>query len=518
VQSEMSTENVSLPQKSRGDAAPVAEYIAAIYFTALLTGASFALEALIGYRAIALLYLLLVVALGIRLHRGPVLLAAAASALAWDFCFIPIRFSLHIAGIGDLMMFGMFFAVAMAMGHLTSQLRASELAERRRQRRSAALYELVQQAGLAPDLDSGLRAAITLTENLFGVRGALLLRHPDRTLAKNPHPASSFSLSEKEYGVAAWAFNHRMPAGKFTDNRPESEAAHLPLQVGSEALGVLSILPSADMILGPAEIELLQTFAMLIGTILEKDHLLQGVKQAEILNASERLQRALLQSVSHELKTPLSAVQAGIDALIKETGKGGRSQTTLHEIQQALRRLNRVINNLLDMTRIESGVIHPKLDWCDVGDVIEAAKDLTADVVGSRKLEIALDRGLPMVRTDQALLEQCVSNLLLNAASNSGIGTVVKITARVVNGQLVVTVRDEGKGIAESELPHIFEAFYRGTEARPGGTGLGLAIVEGFIRALGGSVTVANGRPTGVEFVITLPVETLRPDVLEKLA
>jgi two-component system sensor histidine kinase KdpD len=309
-----------------------------------------------------------------------------------------------------------------------------------------------------------------------------------------------------------------MPAGKFTDNRPESEAAHLPLQVGSEALGVLSILPSADMILGPAEIELLQTFAMLIGTILERDHLLQGVKQAEILNASERLQRALLQSVSHELKTPLSAVQVGIDALITETAKGGRSQTTLYEIQQALRRLNRVINNLLDMTRIESGVIHPKLDWCDVGDVIEAAKDLTADVMGSRKLEIVLDRGLPMVRTDQALLEQCVSNLLLNAASNSGIEAVVKIAARVVNDQLVVTVRDEGKGIAESELPHIFEAFYRGTEARPGGTGLGLAIVEGFIRALCGSVTVANSRPTGVEFVITLPVETLRPDVLEKLA
>jgi two-component system, OmpR family, sensor histidine kinase KdpD len=489
-----------------------------MYFTALVTGVAFVVEPIAGYRTIALLYLFLVVVLGIKFRRGSVLLAAAVSAVAWDFFFIPTRFSLHIAGIEDVMMFSMFFVVAMAMGHLTSRLHASEIAERRRQHRSTALYELVQQAGLAPDLDSGLRAALRLTENLFDVRAALTLRRPDHALAKDIHPASSFPLSEKEYRVAAWAFNHGMPGGKFTDNRPESEAVHLPLQVGSEVLGVLSIHPSPSTVLGPAEIELLETFAMVIGTILEKDHLLQGVKQVEIFNASERLQRALLQSVSHELKTPLSAIQVGIDTLSKESNKGERSQSTLREVQQALRRLNRVINNLLDMTRIESGVIQPKLDWCDVGEIIEAAKDLTADVVGSRAIEVDLDRGLPMVRTDQPLLEQCLSNLLLNAVSNSGVGTLIKITARVVDDQLVITVRDEGRGIVESELPHVFETFYRGAEARPGGTGLGLAIVDGFTRALGGSAAAANIQPTGAEFVLTVPVETLRPDVMEKLA
>jgi two-component system, OmpR family, sensor histidine kinase KdpD len=514
----MTGESVSARQKSSGGATPLIEYAAAIYFTALVTGASFVVEGLIGYRAIALLYLLLVVVLGMKLRRGPVLLVAVSSGLVWDFFFIPIRFSLHIANIEDLMMFAMFFIVAIAMGHLTSQLRLSEVAERMRQRRTAALYQLAQQAGLAPDLDSGLRAAIGLTETIFGVRAALSLSGPDHTLAAEPHPASSFSLDEKDYRVAAWAFSHRVTAGRSTDNRPESRAVHLPLQADREVMGVLSILPPPGTTFDLAEKELLETFAVLIGTILEKDHLLQGLKQAEILQASERLQRALLQSVSHELKTPLSAVQAGIDALGREVRNGERSQTTLREIQQALRRLHRVINNLLNMTRIESGVVHPKLDWCDVGELIQAAIDLAADSITDNPVAIEADKNLPIVKVDHALLEQSLCNLLLNAASNSLPRTKIIIGARVADSRLIISVLDEGKGIAESDLPHIFETFYRGAQASPGGTGLGLAIVDGFVQAHGGSMAAVNRLPRGAEFVITIPVETLRADLLESFA
>jgi two-component system, OmpR family, sensor histidine kinase KdpD len=514
----MTGESVSARQKSSGGATPLIEYVAAIYFTALVTGASFIMEPLTGYLAIALLYLLLVVTLGMKLQRGPVLLVAASSGLVWDFFFIPTRFSLHIAKIEDVMMFSTFFVVAIAMGHLTSQLRLSEIAERRRQQRTAALYELVQQAGLATDLDRGIRAAIALTETIFGVRASLFLRLPDHSLAAEKHPASSFPLDEKEYVVAAWAFRHRMTAGKFTDNRPEVEAMHLPLQADREVMGVLSILPPPAITFDLAERELLETFAVLIGTILEKEHLLQGLKQAEILQASERLQRTLLQSVSHELKTPLSAVQVGIDALAKEVVNRERSQTTLREIQQALRRLHRVINNLLDMTRIESGVIHPKLDWCDTGELIQAAIDLAADGISHNPVAVETDKNLPIVKVDQALLEQSLCNLLLNAASHSLPGAKILIRAHVADGRLVLSVLDQGKGISEADLPRIFETFHRGANASPGGTGLGLAIVDGFVRAHGGSVSATNGDPRGAEFVITIPVETLRADVLESFA
>ena len=518
MQSEMTGGSITARHKSSVGATPPIEYVAAVYFTALVTGAALALEALVGYVAVALLYLLLVVALGMKLHRGPALLVAACSGLIWDFFFIPTRFSLHIVKIDDLMMLAMFFVVAMAMGHLTSRLRLKELAERRREQRTAALYELVQQAGLASDLDSGLRAAIQLTETLFGVRATLLLRGPDHTLAAETHSAGSFPLDEKEYKVAAWAFHHRMPAGKFTDNRPEAAATHLPLQARSAVMGVLSVHPPPGTIFGLAERELLEAFAVLIGTILEKDHLLQGLRQAEMLQVSERLQGVLLQSVSHELKTPLSAVQAGFDALGKEIGGAERSQTVVRAIQQGLRRLHRVINNLLDMSRIESGVMKPRLDWCDVGELIRTALRLAADGVREHVVTIEADKNLPIVKIDQALLEQSLCNLLLNAASNSQSGTKISIRARFADHRLILSVLDEGKGIPEMDLPRIFHTFYRGDGAAPGGTGLGLAIVDGFVRAHSGTVTAANRQPRGAEIVITLPVETLAPDMVEKFA
>ncbi|HEY7219420.1 MAG TPA: ATP-binding protein [Candidatus Binatia bacterium] len=494
------------------------EYALSIPLTVLVTIVACFIEPVAGHAAASSLYLLAVVVAGIRFRRGPVLFVAASSAVAWYTVFIPPRFTFHIGTVEDALVFASFFAVAVAMGHLTSELRFKEIAERSREQRTAALYELVKQAGLAHDLDLGLGAAVKLAESLFGVRAALSLRGNDGQLAAEPHRAGSLRLNEKEYAAAVQAFITCRPAGKFTEVLPGLETMHLPLRARDTVMGVLSILPPVGVVFDSAEREMLDAFTMLIATVVEKDELLQVAKRTEIIAASERLQRALLQSVSHELKTPLAAVQAGIDVLAKEAAGGLRSRVTFIEIQQSLRRLHRVINNLLDMTRIESGVVHPKLDWCDVGDLIEAASDLAQDGVGAHPIVVELDRGLPLVRIDQALIEACVCNLLLNAAAHSLNGTKITVSARVVDGALALTVRDQGRGISAADLPHIFETFYRGAESRPGGAGLGLAIVDGFTRAHGGLVSAANREPRGAEFMITIPVETFRPDAVEKLA
>ena len=410
-------------------------------------------------------------------------------------------------------MFAVLFVVAIAMAHLTSRLRLSEIAERHRERSTAALYELAHQAAFATDLDTGLRVALGMIESIFGARAALLLRLKDHTLSTIPHPASSLPLSEKEKSVAAWAFSRRTPAGKFTDTLPDSEALHVPLQGRTAVMGVLAVQPKS---LDLTERDLLGAIAVLLGLILEKEHIIEALKYAEVLEASERLRRALLQSVSHELKTPLSAVQAGVDALAKEVGHGERRQTTLREIQFAVRRLHRVINNLLDMTRIESGVVQPKLDWCDIGELVQAGVELAGESVGEHRISVDADPSLPMVKVDHALMEQCLCNLLLNAASNSPPGTKILIRAQVRGSQLVLSVLDEGRGIPEPDLPRIFEMFYRGSEAAPGGTGLGLAIVDGFVRAHGGQVRAANRQPRGAEFIVTIPVATLPASVVEE--
>jgi two-component system sensor histidine kinase KdpD len=518
VQPEKRTQTERPLKRLFSSSAPAREFLLAVISTALVTGAALIVEPFIGYASVALLYLLLVVAAGFKLNRGPVLLVAAASALLWNFLFTEPRFTFYIYTFHDAMMFAVLFVVGIAMGHLTSRLRLSEIAERRRERRTAALYDLAHQAALAPDLDTGLRAAAKLIESIFGAQAALLLRLPDHTLSDKPHTASSLSLSAKEKSVAVWAFGHRMPAGKFTDTLPDSDALHLPLQARTAVMGVLSVRPSSGKSFDTTERELLEAFAALIGTILEKDHFIEAFKYAEIIETSERLHRALFDSVSHELKTPLAAVQAGVDALARQIGAEEKTTATLGEIQSAVRRLRRVIDNLLDMTRIEAGVIEPKLDWCDVGELAHESIALAGEALGALAVTVDGAESLPMVKLDQPLIEQALYNLLLNAAAWSPPGSKILIRARLDKDKLVLSVLDEGKGLSESDLAHIFEKFYRAADARPGGTGLGLSIVDGFVRAHGGSARAANRAAGGAEFTLEIPVETMRAEVMKELA
>jgi two-component system sensor histidine kinase KdpD len=517
VQPSKTTRRGYLTQKFPRVMMAMNEFVLAGSLVMLVTAVSLLIEPFTGYLPIALLYLLLVVAVGLKSSRGPVLALAATSALLWNFLFIPPHFTFYIDKLEDAMMFVMFFVVAMAMGHLTSRLRSSEMAERHRERRTAALYELTHQAGFATDLHTGLQAAVTLIESISGAQVALLLRQKDHTLSEAVHPASSFSLSENEKSTATWVFAHQMPAGRFTNTLAASEALHLPLQARTAVMGVLSVRPRFDKPFDPSERELLEAFAVLIGLILEKDHVVEAFKRAEILEASERLRRALLDSVSHELKTPLSAVQAGIDTLCKQSVDAPEKKVALREVQSAVRRLHRVIDNLLDMTRIETGVVEPKLDWCDVEELIRAAIELAGDPLHKHHIIIEAD-ALPMVKLDQPLLEQCLCNLLVNAATWSDPGTKITVQAGLDEDKLVLSVLDEGKGLSESDLAHIFEKFYRASDARPGGTGLGLSIVEGLIRAHGGAVRAANREAGGAEFRLTIPVETMREDVMGELA
>jgi two-component system sensor histidine kinase KdpD len=496
-------------------AAPMSEFILAGAATILLTAGAWLIEPATGYQSIALLYLLLVVALSLRVSRGPVLAVAASSAVLWNFLFTEPRFTFKVDEFHDLMMFMMFFVVALSMGHLTSRLRRNEIAERHRERRTAALFELAYQAAFADDLDTGLRAAVHLIESSFGAKAALLLREKDHTLSVTPHRASSLTLPQKEKTVAVWAFSERKTVGKFTDALPDSEVLHIPLQGRTTVMGVLSVQPPEGKFLDSDQRDLLEAFAVLIGLVLEKDHIIQAFKHAEILEASEHLRRAFLQSVSHELKTPLAAVQTGIDVLARDVGRGERTQSALREMKSAVRRLHRVINNLLNMTRIESGVIQRKVDWCDVGELIQAAIDLAGDSISEHAIAVDADPSLPMVKVDQPLLEQCLCNLLLNSAANSPAGTKIVISARMAEEKLIVSVLDEGKGIRNEDLPRIFEMFYRGTDAAPGGTGLGLAIVDGLVRAHGGTVRGASRDTGGAEFVITIPAESFRRELME---
>lgn len=482
------------------------EWIEALLMLAGTTVGGVLIERTAGYRTVSLLYLLVVVGAAFRLSRWPVLAMAVAAALLWNILFIPPRFTWAITHPDDAMMCGIFAIVALALGHLTSRLRRRETAERQRERRTAALFEMTNMAALAPEIDDGLRAALRQIENLFRVQTALLLRADNRTLIRIEHAASSFQPDDRERGVAAWAFEKDRPAGRSTDTLPDSPTLWLPLRARTAVMGALGVLAEPDRTFTLDERDWLENFALQIGSVLEKDHFIQAFRRAEVSEASERLRRTLLDSVSHELKTPLWTLESAVDGI---AGHPRDAERFLPELRTALRRLWRTVHNLLDMSRLESGNVRPSVAWCDVTELCDNAVDLSGAALESHRLSVEIPDGLPLVRADQALLEQALANLLLNAASHTPPGTDVTLRAELADGILRIDVLDNGPGLPGGDPNALFEKFHRGEGARPGGTGLGLAIARGFLRAQGGDLTAGQREGGGAAFSIRLPTETM---------
>ena len=462
----------------------------------------------IGYRALALNFLLAVVVLALFVGRGPVLVCAALSALCWNFFFVPPKFKFYIASLDDAMMFGMYFVVAVVMGELIARFRTQEKAERRREERTTALYLLTRELADAVTLDQISQIVVKHVADLFQSEVAVLLPEADGKLSSRPRPGSTFNVSAKEYGVATWVFEHNQPAGQFTDNLPSSEALYLPLATPGGVMGVIGVkLPHAS----PLTVEqnnLLEALVRQAALVIDRTRLHEAAQQSNLAAESERLSRTLLDSISHEMRTPIAAIASAASGL-SDAGVSAKPQVTqalLGEIKEAGARLNRLVGNLLDIARVESGHVKPNLDWCDVGDLINVTVKGIARELARHKLEVVISPELPLVRMDFVLMEQALTNLLLNAAFHTPPGTLIQVSANPGDGEFALTVADKGPGIPPESLPKIFEKFYRAPGAKTGGTGLGLSIVKGFVEAQNGRVEAANRPGGGAAFTIILPL------------
>ncbi len=452
-----------------------------------------------GYMFVALVFLLAVVITALRFRRGPVLLMAALSALSWNFFFIPPQFTFHINRAEDVIMFGMFFIVAISMGSLTNRLRMREAAERRRVRQTSALLRVTQSAALAAEPEKGLAEALRTINELLHAQSALVVRQSDRSLPKSPHKASTFQPSPKEWGVVAWAYEHKQCAGRDTDTLPESAATWFPLQTATATMGVLGVRLEQDQKLDFATRQMIEAFALQLALVLEKEHFIQAVSRAELLAHSEKLHRTLLDSVSHELKTPIAVIRASLEGL------SGTPSPYLSEIATASQRLQRVVDSLLHMNRLESEVLQPRYDWCDLRDVISAARQAAGAPLAEYPVQVEIADDFPLVRLDHTLLAQALANILHNAATCTPAGTRVVIRARLERETLRLTLRDHGPGLPPGTEQRVFEKFYRAAGAPAGGTGLGLAIARGFVQAMSGDISARNHPDGGAEFELHFP-------------
>jgi len=481
------------------------------------TGLNAILQRWIGYQAVALIYLLSVVVLAMFVGRGATLLAATLTALFWDYFFTEPRYSFRIVKAGDAMMFLTYFVIALAMAHLAARLRAQQAAERRREQRATALYMLTRELAQASDFADLLAIVIREVGKTNQAQVALSLPEEFQNGQLTPYFASTWALQEKENSVASWAFLHRQPAGRGTDTLPSAEGLHLPLIAGEHAVGVLSLRFHDPASLPTEQRDLLEAFVRQIALVLDRQRLRDAEQQAKLVAESERLSRTLLNSISHELRTPIAAITSATSNL-KEARQTHRSElpwNMVDEIQEAAQRLNRLVGNLLNITRLESGHVKPKLDWCDVGDLVQSTVREIEKEMARHKVQIEIAQCMPLVRMDFVLMQQVLLNLLLNAALHTPPGTRVELKAIAEHDALVLTVADSGPGLPSESVPLLFEKFYRGTTAPAGGTGLGLAIVKGFVEAQGGEVKAGNRPNGGAMFEIRVPLAKAPPMVGE---
>ncbi|HVT71629.1 MAG TPA: sensor histidine kinase KdpD [Lacunisphaera sp.] len=462
------------------------------------------------YLAAGLVYLLAVILLSLRVGRGPVFVAGLLSAVTWNFLFIPPRFTFRIEKVEDGLLFGTYFVVALVAGQLTSRIRAQALAERRREGRATALFKLTRALAEAGTLDDAVFAALRQADQLFGARTSLLLADAEGGVA--PHFAGSFALDARERGVADWVFTNRRPAGRFTDTLPGSTGFYLPLLREAKAVGVLGVTVPAEAVLTLAQRDLLEAFARQLAFMVEREHLREAGAREKLLAESDKLHRVLLDSVSHELRTPLAVITGALENLPDATP--GLRAELVAEGRAAARRLNRLVGNLLDQTRLESGTLRPRLDWCDARDLVNSALEGVRDALAGHPLEVVLPDDLPPVRADFALTEQALANLLLNAARHTPPGTPVFVTAGIERGgaRAYFTVADRGPGFPLAMRERLFQKFERGDAARAGGLGLGLSIVRGFVVAQGGEVVVGENPGGGAVFTIYLPHRAPQPE------
>jgi two-component system sensor histidine kinase KdpD len=478
----------------------------------VITFVNYLLSPYIGYQSVGLVDLFVVLLIAVFLGRGPALLAATLSALSWNFLFIEPRFTFVISTAQDGILFLLYFVIAAVTGNLTARIRDQEKNAHAYAERTMSLYSLARETSKAINMEDVLETAIDQIVSVFQADVVIILTEANK-LGPAAHAKSTFQLSEKEYGVAAWAFDNNKPAGRFTDTLPMAEVYYTPLLTPSRTVGVLGIKPRKEEHFSADQEMLLETFVSQVALMIEREMLVEAAEQAEMLRKSEHLYNTLLNSISHELRTPISTIAGAASSLTNETTLNDpvKRSFLLQDIGDSAERLNRLVENLLDMSRITSGRLTLKLEWCDAGDVIGVAVKNMEKRLAGRPIMIKHDPQTPLVLMDFILINQVLSNLLDNACAYTPAQAPIEIITQAIPGKLVISVIDHGPGIPEADLERIFEKFYRLPGSASGGTGLGLSVSRGIVEAHGGQLIAENVPGAGARFSILLPASTPPP-------
>jgi two-component system sensor histidine kinase KdpD len=496
--------------------AATAAYGFAVACVAAATGIAWLMLPRFELANIVMVYLLGVVAVSMRTGRGPSVLASVLSVAAFDFFFVPPRFTFAVSDSQYLVTFAVMLIVALVVSGLTVSIRAQAASARERERRTAVLYEMSRELAGTRGITELLGVALRHLIDVFGGRMVILMPDTSGRLEPRVSMLAPFHMDPNDAAVGQWAFDHRQPAGMGTDNLPGAQMLFVPLLASRGIVGVLGMrLGDPHSFDAPDQWHLLETFANQIALAIERGLLGEEAQAAQVSAEGERLRSTLLSSVSHDLRTPLAAITGGTSTLLDPTARldeSGRRELLLNMHEEA-ERLDRLVQNLLEMTRLESGRVELRKDWHALEEIIGAVLHRFGARLRGRSVTTTVPPDLPLVAVDEVLIEQVLINLLDNALKYTPESTPVEIAASPANGGVVVEVADRGPGLTAGDEAKVFEKFYRSATVPARGSGLGLSICRGIVEAHGGHIEAANRPGGGVVFRFTLPAKEAAPKV-----
>jgi two-component system sensor histidine kinase KdpD len=459
--------------------------------------------------SLAVIYLVVVLAVGARYGLIPALATSVVSFLAYNFFFTEPRLSLQVTQAESIVAIVIFLIGAVFTGTLAGRLRQQVASMRLSQRRTEMLYDFAKRIATKSDLDDVLYAGAYHIASTLTCRSLILMPDAAGELQQvQGYPSIEEDLDPRAAAAARWAYDRNEPAGAGTSTLPASEWMFVPLAAATP-LGVVGLqFTDARRGTDPEVRRLLKAVEDQVAVAVERTRMAADLQSMRVEAEGEKLRSALLNSLSHDLRTPLVSVIGaftGLEGDVPEASRKALVETGLDEA----RRLDRYVQNLLNMTRLEYGALKPKRGPVDVGELIGTARADLRTVLAGHTIDVDLPANLPRIDADPVLIGQALANVLENATKYSPPGSTIRLVGHSEIGKVTLTVSDEGPGIPPAEREKVFDLFYRVTEGdrRPTGTGLGLAIVRGFVEAHGGSVrALAGPEGRGTRIEIDLPV------------
>ena len=489
-------------------------YAQALAVVVACTGLNWLMFPFFGVTNLIMVYLLGVSVVAARFGLGPSILASIMSVAGFDFFFIEPYLTFAVSDTQYILTFAIMSMIALLISGLTGRLHQQAEASRRRERRAALLYSMSRDLAARRKVADLVMVALQHLREVFDSHVAIFLPDQSGRLILQRHEQVFFELDPKETGVAQWVYEHGRSAGLGTDTLPSSGALYWPLQGSQGAVGVLAIRPAqAGRLFDPEQLHLLETFANQIASAIERARLAKESHVAQVQAETERTRNAILSTVSHDLRTPLAAITGAASSLLgSPSGHEASRRELVKGIYDEANRLDRLVKNLLDMTRLEAGAVELHKEWHPFDEVVGAALTRFGDRLQQHDVRPDIPPDLPLVPVDGVLIQQVLINLVENAIKFTPPGGRIALSATAMENDVLVEVADRGPGIAPGDEQHIFDKFYRGHSLPGGGVGLGLTICRGIIHAHGGRIWAENRLGGGAAFRFTLPLQGA-PDI-----